>query len=46
MNMIKSIRKNYKRLERIPRTRHGYRLYQMYIYYYKRYWNKYLDAIQ
>ena len=46
VNTIKTIRKDRKRPERIPRTRYGCKLCQMYICDHKRCWNEHLNAIQ
>ena len=46
VNTVRVIRKERKRPERIPRTRHGCALCQMYICDHKRCWNEHLEAIQ
>ena len=44
VNTVKVVKAQRKRPERIPRTRHGCRLCQMYICDHKRCWNEHLDA--
>ena len=46
VNTVKTTKIDRKRPERIPRTRYGCKLCQMYICYHKRCWNEHLDAIQ
>ena len=46
VNTVMVVRKQRKRRERIPRTRQGCKLCQMYICDHKRCWDEHLDAIQ